>query len=343
MALVSYLIVPNRRRPPNQSVPHPFLGCSRQTREREQGAARSFQEGRAIGVVIGLSRSRTTLCALAFKSSRTESGEIMATNASSDGAMTDQSPVNKAALHEQRDWLRVTLSSIGDAVITTDREGQVAFLNPVAEVLTGWSLQDAIGQPIANVFRLINEDSRQPVESPSVLAFQENRTVELASHSLLIAKDGTERPIEDSAAPICNDKGEVAGVVLVFRDTTERRNAEQDLVTLWPSVPCNRFLNSLIAGDRRVQPDVFLPSGEIDQNPVLPEGGHLVADRLPWRPVQLGGSLHALSEGWSARRQGTARCSRRCLSASRSFLPSLLLDRSLIDCHCRCRARAAAS
>jgi two-component system CheB/CheR fusion protein len=133
------------------------------------------------------------------------------------------------ALHQQRDWLLVTLSSIGDAVITTDDAGRVTFMNPVAESLTGWPSQDALGQPLASVFRIINEESRQRVESPTVQAFREDRTIELAKHSLLIARDGTERPLDDSAAPISNDKGEVAGVVLVFRDITERRKTERAL------------------------------------------------------------------------------------------------------------------
>ncbi len=142
---------------------------------------------------------------------------------------TDPSPANVERLHDQRDWLRVTLSCIGDAVITTDADGRVTFLNPVAESLTGWAPQEAVGQPLDGVFRLINEESRQPVESPSVRAFREGRTFELASHSLLVARDGTERPLDDSAAPISNDKGEVAGVVLVFRDVTERRKTERAL------------------------------------------------------------------------------------------------------------------
>ncbi len=151
------------------------------------------------------------------------------TNDVSDGAMTDQSPTSKEALHEQREWLRVTLSSIGDAIITTDREGRVAYLNPVAECLTGWTLPEAMGQPLDGVFRIINEESRQPVDSPSVRALREGRSIELASHSLLIAKDGTQRPLDDSAAPICNEQGEVAGAVLVFRDITERRITERAL------------------------------------------------------------------------------------------------------------------
>jgi PAS domain S-box-containing protein len=142
--------------------------------------------------------------------------------------MTDHSPDNLEALHEQRDWLLVTLSSIGDAVITTDVAGRVTFLNPVAESLTGWT-QEAVGQSLASVIRIINEESGQPVEIPTVEALREDRTVKLASHSLLIARDGTQRAISDSAAPITNDKGEVAGVVLVFRDITERRKTERAL------------------------------------------------------------------------------------------------------------------
>ena len=127
------------------------------------------------------------------------------------------------------EWLRVTLSSIGDAVITTDARDRVTFLNPVAESLTGWSLQDALGRPLSGVIGIINEETRQPVELPTVQALREGRTVKLASHSLLTSKDGTERPISDSAALIRNDEGEVAGVVLVFRDITERRVAERAL------------------------------------------------------------------------------------------------------------------
>ncbi|MBL9163535.1 MAG: PAS domain-containing protein [Planctomycetaceae bacterium] len=142
--------------------------------------------------------------------------------------MADPSPGNNDALYQQRDWLLVTLSCIGDAVITTDLTGRITFLNPVAEALTGWT-QEAVGQPLGSVIRIINEESRQPVEIPTVEALREDRTVKLASHSLLIAKDGTERSISDSAAPITNDKNEVAGVVMVFRDITERRKTERAL------------------------------------------------------------------------------------------------------------------
>ena len=129
----------------------------------------------------------------------------------------------------QPEWWRVTLASIGDAVITTDAEGRVTFLNPVAESLTGWTTAASLGQAIDRVFRIVNEQTRRPVENPTVRALREGLVNGLANHTLLIARDGTERPIDDSAAPIRNSKGEVAGVVLVFRDIAERRRAEQEM------------------------------------------------------------------------------------------------------------------
>jgi PAS domain S-box-containing protein len=133
------------------------------------------------------------------------------------------------AIYEQREWLRVTLESIGDAVITTGTDGKITFLNSVAQQLTGWSQAEATGIALDLVFRIVNEDTRLPVENPADRAFREGVVVGLANHTLLIAKDGTERPIDDSAAPIRNASGEVAGVVLVFRDISERRRQELEI------------------------------------------------------------------------------------------------------------------
>ena len=130
-------------------------------------------------------------------------------------------------LHEQREWLRVTLASIGDAVIATDTDGRVAFLNHVAESLTGWTGAEASGRPLGEVFRIINEASRLPVESPVEKVLAEGQVVGLANHTLLIARDDAERPIDDSAAPIRDERGAIVGVVLIFRDVTERRRAER--------------------------------------------------------------------------------------------------------------------
>jgi PAS domain S-box-containing protein len=134
-----------------------------------------------------------------------------------------------AALHEQREWFSTTLGSIGDAVIATDTQRRVTFLNAVGESLTGWTQEAAVGAPLVNVFKIINEQSRKPVEDPATKVLREGTIVGLANHTVLVAKDGTERPIDDSAAPIRDAEGRIIGVVLVFRDVTERRRAEQAL------------------------------------------------------------------------------------------------------------------
>jgi PAS domain S-box-containing protein len=130
------------------------------------------------------------------------------------------------ALRKESDWLRVTLSSIGDAVITTDVESRVTFMNRVAESLTGWAQAEAMGRSLPDIFQILNEESRQPVENPAVRTLSAGATVELANHTILIAKDGTECRIDDSAAPIRNEQGEVVGTVLVFRDISERKRME---------------------------------------------------------------------------------------------------------------------
>jgi PAS domain S-box-containing protein len=132
----------------------------------------------------------------------------------------------------QREALRITLASIGDAVIATDAEGRVTSLNPVAVALTGWTQDAAVGQPLEVVFRIINEQTRQTVENPVKRVLAEGRIVGLANHTLLIAKDSTERPIDDSAAPIRDTEGAIEGVVLIFRDITERRRAERTRLRL---------------------------------------------------------------------------------------------------------------
>jgi len=129
-------------------------------------------------------------------------------------------------LRKQSDWLRVTLSSIGDAVISTDVEGRVTFMNRVAEFLTGWGEAEALGRSLTDIFQILNEESRQPVENPALRALSAVTIVGLANHTILIAKDGTEWPIDDTAAPIRSQEGEVLGVVLVFRDISERKRME---------------------------------------------------------------------------------------------------------------------
>ena len=127
------------------------------------------------------------------------------------------------ALIEQSQLLEVTLSSIGDAVIATDTQARITFINPVAEKLTGWKRADAHSKPLDEVFRIINELTRQPVETPCDAVLRDGAIVGLANHTVLIAKDGRETPIDDSAAPIRDRDGVVFGVVLVFRDASEQR------------------------------------------------------------------------------------------------------------------------
>lgn len=129
---------------------------------------------------------------------------------------------------ESREVFRVTLRSIGDAVITTDTEGRITYLNEVGESLTGWSYQDALGQPLERVFPIINEITRQPVENPAMRALREGVVVGLANHTLLIKKDGKECPIDDSAAPIRDELGYVSGCVLIFRDVSAQRQIERE-------------------------------------------------------------------------------------------------------------------
>lgn len=135
-------------------------------------------------------------------------------------------------VREQREWLRVILASIGDAVIAADAEGFITFLNPVAEALTGWPAFEAIGKPIRDVFRIINENTRAPVEDPVHKVLRIGKIIRLANHTVLICRDGKEVPIDDSGAPIRNEEGQILGVVLNFRDIRENKKAEKERETL---------------------------------------------------------------------------------------------------------------
>lgn len=132
-------------------------------------------------------------------------------------------------LRAKRELLQVTLSSIGDAVIATNLDGKINFMNPTAEALTGWTIDGARNRPLADIFKIINETTRQTVEDPVTKVIKEGRIVGLANHTVLIAKNGMEIPINNSAAPIKADNGEVIGVVLVFQDVTERKQAQKNL------------------------------------------------------------------------------------------------------------------
>jgi PAS domain S-box-containing protein len=158
-----------------------------------------------------------------------------------------------AALAAQQEWFRVTLASIGDGIIASDPDGRITYMNGIAEKLTGWTNTDAREQPLADVFRIINETTRQQVESPAGLVIRSGHIVGLANHTVLISRDGTERPITDSAAPILDDAGRILGVVLVFRDFTEQRRAEEALAEQreWFETALESIGDAVIATDVR--------------------------------------------------------------------------------------------
>ncbi len=131
-------------------------------------------------------------------------------------------------VRESEQWLTVTLRSIGDAVIATDAKGLVKFMNPVAEALTGWKREEAAGKPLQEVFQIVNEETGKKVITPAARVLNEGTLVRLNDHALLVSRDGTRIPVDDCAAPIKDDQGNIIGVVLIFRDITERRNIEKD-------------------------------------------------------------------------------------------------------------------
>ncbi len=133
-------------------------------------------------------------------------------------------------LSESQQWFRTTLESIGDAVIACNERGAVTFMNAVAEKLTGWVLAEAKGRPLTKVFHIINEQTRQPSENPVEKVRRLKQVVGLANHTVLMARDGHEYVIDDSAAPIMGGAGKMIGVVLVFRDVTEERQVQAALV-----------------------------------------------------------------------------------------------------------------
>jgi PAS domain S-box-containing protein len=165
--------------------------------------------------------------------------------------ITEQKRVT-AELAAQREWFQITLASIGDGVIASDPSGRVTFLNGVAAGLTGWSIVEAIGKPLADVFHIINEDTRRRVENPTDKVIETGHIVGLANHTVLVSRDGKERPIEDSAAPIFDDRRRIIGVVLVFHDVTEKRRAEDAVAEQheWLQTTLESIGDAVLATDR---------------------------------------------------------------------------------------------
>ncbi|NTW04909.1 MAG: PAS domain S-box protein [Peptococcaceae bacterium] len=132
-------------------------------------------------------------------------------------------------IFSEKERLKTTLLSIGDGVISVDRQGNIVLINEVAEQLTGWSQEDAFGRPLEEVFNIVNELSRKKCDNPVKQVMERGEIIELANHTILISKDGIERPIEDSAAPIKDECGHISGVVLVFRDFTEKKERQEKI------------------------------------------------------------------------------------------------------------------
>jgi PAS domain S-box-containing protein len=132
-------------------------------------------------------------------------------------------------LEAQKEWLRVTLTSIGDGVVVTDPSGRVVLMNHEAERLTGWSQTEALHQPLHSIFKIVNEETRVTVSDPVEKVLREKKVIGLANHTVLISRSAHEWPIEDSAAPITDAKGDILGVVLVFHDATDLRLAQKSL------------------------------------------------------------------------------------------------------------------
>jgi len=133
-------------------------------------------------------------------------------------------------LKENERWVATLLKSIGDAVIATDTSKLITFMNPVAEALTGWKHEEAVGKPIKDVFKIINEKTGKEVEESATRLLQDRVVTGITNHAVLIAKDGTKRPIDDSCAPIRDDKGRIIGVVLTFRDITETKRMQDSIL-----------------------------------------------------------------------------------------------------------------
>ena len=176
---------------------------------------RLHKDGSVINISVSLSPIKNT------------SGEIVGVSKiARDITIQKQLEQSLAGEHER---LRVTMDSIGDAVITTDKKGNVQYLNPIAQELTGWNALEAKDQPLQHVFNIINETTRTRCVNPVELCLIENRAVGLANHTVLISRDGSEYGIEDSASPIRDKEGNTIGVVLVFHDVTKQRQMANEL------------------------------------------------------------------------------------------------------------------
>jgi PAS domain S-box-containing protein len=188
------------------------------------------KEGRYKGYYASITSNKVTPVKCYFRRLEAEDGSPMG----GIGIVEDITERKKfeLELEAETERLRVTLGSIGDGVISTDTQGRIALLNNVAEELTGWSCKDASGKSLGEVFKIINEKTRMPCQDPVAKVVRTGKIVGLANHTVLVARDGAERIIADSGAPIRDKEGKIIGVVLVFRDITEKQKVENELVRM---------------------------------------------------------------------------------------------------------------
>ncbi|WP_053006481.1 sensor domain-containing phosphodiesterase [Desulfosporosinus acididurans] len=218
----------------------------------------------------------------------------------------------EAMIWLEKERAQVTLDSIGDAVITTDVQGNVEYLNPIAEALTGWSNPEAVGRSLEQVFHIVNENTNASVESPIVRCLREGRIVGLANHTVLIHQNGQRIAIEDSAAPIRDRQGAVIGGVLVFHDVSDKRNlmnelahqAHHDSLTGLPNrLLYNELLNQALAQARRKKSMLAVLFLDLDHFKLINDTmGHNMGDLL----LQLCSERlkQAIREGDTIARQG---------------------------------------
>ncbi|HYG60958.1 MAG TPA: EAL domain-containing protein [Thermoanaerobaculia bacterium] len=150
---------------------------------------------------------------------------------------------SEEALYREKERAQVTLASIGDGVIRTDAAGLIDYLNPVAERLTGWSMEDALGRPVTEVFQVVDEVTRQPVADPVQRCLTEGRAVESPGYTVLLSAGGKEYSVRDSSAPIYDRSGAAMGAVLVFKDVTQIRGMEREMIYLASHDPLTGLIN----------------------------------------------------------------------------------------------------
>ena len=194
------------------------------------------------------------------------------------------------ALFVEKERALVTLNSIGDAVLCTDISGNVTYLNLVAEAMTGWRREEAIGQPLVEVFRIVDGSTREPARDPMEMAVEQNRTVALTVNCVLIRRDGFESAIEDSAAPIHDRAGRVIGAVIVFHDVSAARamslqmafSAEHDVLTTLPNrLLLNDRISQSISLARRQKKHLAVIFLDLDRFKYINDSlGHAIGDQL---------------------------------------------------------------